>query len=620
MIAAVLAQTPSAGGAPVGEVLGASAVALASIVVVVAIGVAHRRRGLLDPLVQVVEERTGRPAWMVLPVPITLLSLAVAVWGYYWDVSWHIDRGRDDGAFANPAHWFIIIGLDGIAFAALLALVLGDGRSPAAVRLTHRWKVPVGGIMLSACALIALAGFPLDDIWHRLFGQDVTAWGPTHIQLIGGASLATLGAWALLVEGARARPDPPPARWFRFGERSAEVIVAGAFLVGLSTLQVEFDYGVPQFRLVYHPTLLALAGGIGLVAARVRLGRGGALLATAVFLALRATLTLGVEVMGRSTFHLPLYLGAALVVEAVFALRPRGRQVSTGALAGLGVGTLGIATEALWSQVAMPIPWTRALLPDAAVLAVVAGVAGGVLGGLVGRALLPVDEVHQPLPRWVAPAAWLGAVGVIAFCLPMSAPDGWTADVALADRQVVDGREQATVVVTPSAGAAADAARDGTLFQVLSWQGADDTGDGGSVLADLVPDGDGTYRTEAPVPLDGAAKTFVRLQTRTVVMSAPLYLPADEALGLEAVPARAGQVTFVADKQNLQREARTDRVALERAAYATVALLVAVWMIALSWGLARLDPAAGSRPDRGLRTTRDPAPVRRRPGEPVPSA
>ena len=71
---------------------------------------------------------TGRPAWSIVPVQITLLSLAVAVWGYYWDVSWHIDRGRDEGAFANPAHWFIIIGLDGIAFAAILAMVLGDER------------------------------------------------------------------------------------------------------------------------------------------------------------------------------------------------------------------------------------------------------------------------------------------------------------------------------------------------------------------------------------------------------------------------------------------------------------------------------------------------------------
>ena len=41
--------------------------------------------------------------------------------------------------------------------------------------------------------MYALIGFPLDDVWHRLFGQDVTLWGPTHLMLIGGAGLSTAG-------------------------------------------------------------------------------------------------------------------------------------------------------------------------------------------------------------------------------------------------------------------------------------------------------------------------------------------------------------------------------------------------------------------------------------------
>ena len=57
---------------------------------------------------------------------------------------------------------------------------------------------------MTACAAFALAGFPLDDVWHRLFGQDVTLWGPTHLMLIGGASLATLASAILVAEGLRA--------------------------------------------------------------------------------------------------------------------------------------------------------------------------------------------------------------------------------------------------------------------------------------------------------------------------------------------------------------------------------------------------------------------------------
>ena len=49
---------------------------------------------------------------------------------------------------------------------------------------------PVGGLLLFGCGAFALAGFPLDDLWHRMFGQDVTLWGPTHLVMINGAILA----------------------------------------------------------------------------------------------------------------------------------------------------------------------------------------------------------------------------------------------------------------------------------------------------------------------------------------------------------------------------------------------------------------------------------------------
>ena len=72
---------------------------------------------------------------------------------------------------------------------------------------------PIGGLMIAICGASSLLAFPLDDIWHRIFGQDVTLWGPTHLMLIGGASLSVLGAWALHVEGdeerkAARRPAP----------------------------------------------------------------------------------------------------------------------------------------------------------------------------------------------------------------------------------------------------------------------------------------------------------------------------------------------------------------------------------------------------------------------------
>src|SRR5205807_9395163 len=135
-------------------------------------------------------------------------------------------------------------------------------------------------------------------------------WGPTHLLLFGGASLSLLGLWVLQVEGARSRGGNPPTATLL--QRFRDLAVAGALLIGMSTFQGEFDFGVPQFRLVWHPVLLALAAGIAPVAARIRLGRGGALSAALFFIGLRGFLAVLVgPILGRTTPHFPLYLAEA---------------------------------------------------------------------------------------------------------------------------------------------------------------------------------------------------------------------------------------------------------------------------------------------------------------------
>jgi hypothetical protein len=593
------AETPPAGGGDIGEILIATAVAFAAIAVVAVIGVAHRRRGLLEPLVRQIETRTGLPAWTVLPVCIVGASLLVAVWGYYWDVSWHIDRGRDPGAFANPAHWCIILGLDGIAFGGLLALILGDGRSASSVRLTRSWSVPVGAILLAACGVVALAGFPLDDIWHRLFGQDVTAWGPTHIQLIGGASLSTLACWALVVEGQRVAGDRITTAG-RVVARVADVGFAGALLIGMSTLQVEFDFGVPQFRGVFHPILISLGAAVALVAVRIRLGRGGALAAVAFFWVARAAITGGVMAFERSTQHIPLYVAEAVLVELAAAWLGRERQITLGAVSGALIGTIGFASEWAWSHAWMPQPWRSDLLPEAVPLVLVAGVGGGVLGGFIGRALAPDDVARQPVPRQAGPAAWLGVAAVLGLCLPMTESTDWEADLRLVPAGVDadTGADTAELVVRLD-GDADRAARDAAWFQVIAWQGAGDGGPGGFELEDLERQPDGTWRSAGPIPVSGSFKTLLRLHRGDGMQAVPVYLPADDALDAPEVAAVDGSRPFQREKSILQREATSDNVGLERAAYAALLGVAVAWMVTLSWGMGRLSPNGGARSARG---------------------
>src|SRR3954468_2435599 len=195
-------------GFPPNQVIPATIVAvlLTAGVVLGAVRYRQGRFAALDRVARRVEAHSGLPAWAALPGLVTSLSLVVAVFGFYWDVSWHIDKGRDQGPFSTPAHYPIIIGLLGIAIAGVLAVVLDKDDHADGIRLRPGWRVSVGGALLLLCGVVALGGFPLDDLWHTVFGQDVTLWGPTHIQMIGGASLATLATWILQEEGTRRQP------------------------------------------------------------------------------------------------------------------------------------------------------------------------------------------------------------------------------------------------------------------------------------------------------------------------------------------------------------------------------------------------------------------------------
>jgi hypothetical protein len=457
---------------------------------------------------------------------------------------------------------------------------------PTSLRIAEDWRAPLGGALIFLCGAFALSGFPLDDVWHTLFGQDVTLWGPTHVLMIAGASLSTLGVWVLLVEGKRAARGTGIAKshepwWLRL----RTVMIAGGFLVGLSTLQGEFDYGVPQFQLVYQPILLMFAAGVGLVAARLRLGRYGALLTVASFLVIRGVFTLVIgPVFGLSTLHIPLYIVEAILVELVALAIPRERALTFGAVSGVLIGTIGLAAEWAWSHVWMPLPWPSSLLPEAALLGFAAALAGGVLGGYVGRALLSGEVAAQRAPRWLLPAAALLAIFCIGFPLPMTSGSRATATVSLTNVDSGPHRTVGAVIrITP-----ASAARDNNWLTMTAWQG------GGLQVDRLKKIGPATWRTTQPVPVYGEWKAMLRMENGRGVRAVPVYLPEDTAIPAKEVPAKAHFTRpFVRDKKILQREAVGGATWLTTPAYLILLAIAAVWLVALAWGLRRLEQTAG---------------------------
>src|SRR4051794_34806240 len=188
------ADTRPAGGAAIGEVIIASIIGLGLTALVLGLVWLHRsgRSQILTKAGTRLGKATGVPPWVALPTVLTTASLLCALFGMLWDISLHIDVGRDPGPLANPAHYFILFGLFGVFAGGIFAcaMPMGEKPGPAAVRFIKGWDVPVGGVLLTGAGFYALLGFPLDDVWHRLFGQDVTLWGPTHLMLITGAGLS----------------------------------------------------------------------------------------------------------------------------------------------------------------------------------------------------------------------------------------------------------------------------------------------------------------------------------------------------------------------------------------------------------------------------------------------
>jgi len=576
-----LAAAPPAGGATLGQVAIASAAAMLLTAALLYVGFGYRagRVAWLRRLGAWVERFSGYPAWVGIPVGIATSSLLIALFGMYWGISLHIDVGRDPGPLANPAHYFILGGLFGIFTAGFFAMVLPEGKpSETAVRLGPDWYAPLGGVLICACGAFSLIGFPLDDIWHRLFGQDVTLWGPTHLMLIGGAAMTLIGIGVLTVEGMRVRTRRGAGTDRRQVVLARAVASTGGLLLGLSTFQAEFDFGVPQFNFLFEPMMIMLAAGVGLVAARLYAGRGAALGAAVFFLLARGVLALLIgPVLGETTLR-------------VSSERP----LAFGLWSGLGIGTVGLASEWAWSHFWMPIPWPASAFAGVALAGLAIAMAASLLGAWIGTRLSPEPGRRLPGLRLGACAGAATIAVATVFALNTSADEGVRAQVALHDISTGPQREvSATVRLTPR-----DAAEDARWFDVTAWQG------GGLVVDSLERVGPGVYRTTEPIPVGGNWKTMIRLHKGSSLTAVPIFLPRDAAIPAPEVPAPARASFsrgFVDETQLLQREKTGGSPALVAVAYAAVASIALSLLALLAWSLHRLafPPRQGRRRSRG---------------------
>ena len=215
-----------------------------------------------------------------------LLAKAVAGIGVGWDIRWHIVIGRD--SFWIAPH---VMTYAGVAVAATLSLGVlvyetwwaraamrnADGTGPGGVAshprpetVDGRWpsrfpmkgppaRKPPGPVppAFRIAGLVGTRGYhlawwgialtiiaaPIDDLWHRLFGIDVTLWSPPHLLGLAGAQINSL---ACLLIAREVWPAEGRAR--RIALAIGAVLFFSGFQTGIDpALRTAFIHGGVRF-------------------------------------------------------------------------------------------------------------------------------------------------------------------------------------------------------------------------------------------------------------------------------------------------------------------------------------------------------------------------------------
>ncbi len=530
---------------------------------------------------------TGIPGWAAVAIGQSLFALLVAGVGFYSDVAWHIALGRDDELFTAP-HTAILLGLIGILSASVLGVLVATLDGWERGWTVAGLRVPYSMLPLGALGVGAVSGFPMDEIWHAAFGVDVTMWSPTHMLMILGASFTGLAGWLVLAD---AGVHPKESRWSRFLHGFA----AWLTLQGLVAGQGEFSFGVPQFSQVFHPLLVSAAAGLGLVAIRIVLGRGRALLIAAILL-LTQMAQLGDEGGPVETRHGATFVASALAIELIASLVGVEHRARFAVLAGIGVGTVGLAGEWVWNSDLVfegsHQVWNTSLLPLAVIVSVLAAVGAGLLGTGFATAFRFVPA-GRAIGRGGLFVGTLLLLAPILFLLPRDVGDV-TASITIDPAPTAEFAEAGafvTVELTP-----ADAADDAHWFQASSWQG------GGLVLADMLEIEPGVWRSETPVPIDGFWKTLVRLhRDGTEMMAVPIWFPADPEIGEAEIPAVDRIAPFASETEYLLRETEASSGPLPALVHGYLALTVLAWLAAFVVGVRRIGDDGVPVPANGPR-------------------
>jgi len=160
-----------------------------------------------------------------------LAAKLVGGWGVGWDIRWHLIIGRDSFWIAPHVMTYASVVVASMIALGVLFVETWRARSgtppPGIVTIAGLSGTPGFHLAWWGMAVVILAA-PIDDLWHRLFGLDVTLWSPPHVLGLTGSQISNLGGLLVALEVY----DQGWARW-------SALIASGIFLLGTFYILVD---------------------------------------------------------------------------------------------------------------------------------------------------------------------------------------------------------------------------------------------------------------------------------------------------------------------------------------------------------------------------------------------
>ena len=320
--------------------------------------------------------------------------------GGLWDEIWHRKYGGFGQDFLWPPHLLLYSSIALIALLACGSMIVLALRGSGGLRERVRAEPLLGLIALTATYLIA--SLPSDELWHRIYGRDITAWSLPHVILVSGIAGVMLASVPLALSSVARATSWRGLGRLQAGEVVAITLIAWATTMFLQIGTAEWDgiraigqgsgnayrdafWQRPEW--LYPVVIVTIALFCGRLAQQVTRRIGAATLVGLTVLAFRLLLIEANGARGQIGFTPHLLILSAMIGLDIWVWLMRDRLPIVGNLVSSLV-FLAVALPVIPSLVIYPRV-NADTLPGMIVMGVVMGLAGGLagsgLGGLLAR-------------------------------------------------------------------------------------------------------------------------------------------------------------------------------------------------------------------------------------------